>query len=369
MLLKTPLHEAHGALGAKMSEFAGYDMPLYYKDGVMAEHEWVRKAAGLFDVSHMGQVTIEGSGTAEFFEKITPSAFKNKKHGRAQYTVLTNGEGGIVDDLIVTRLADDKFFAVLNAGCKDKDIDWIKKHLTPDLKFTYIRDHALVAIQGPSSEKVLKTVLGVDTGPIGYMTLQDFTLKDGTKIVVSRLGYTGEDGFEISIPEKKAAEIWNELLEHADVKPIGLAARDSLRLEMGYCLYGHDIGEETSPVEADIAWIIRKDNHTFIGAGRVVGELEKGASRKRVGIKLLDKGVAREGAEIRNQQDEIVGMLTSGGFSPSLKESIGQGYISAALARAGEKIFVNVRGRNIAAEVARLPFIPAKTKRAAKQAA
>ncbi len=369
MLKTTPLYESHQALSAKMGAFAGYDMPLYYDEGVLKEHEWVRSHTGLFDVSHMGQVTIEGLGAAEFLERLTPSSFQKKKHGRAQYTVLTNEGGGIIDDLIIARLSDGKFFAVINAGCKEKDIKWIQKNLPDDLKFTHLEDHALLALQGAQAEIALRECFGIDASDLPYMWIMDTQIEGVGDVFISRLGYTGEDGFELSVPNDSAAMVWKKLLDHNSVKPIGLAARDSLRLEMGYPLYGHDIDSETSPVEADLSWVIGKSNTGFIGAERVLKEKEQGTARRRAGIRLLDKGIAREGAEIRDSKDQKIGGLTSGGFSPVLKESIGQGYIESSLANMGEKIFVNVRGRNIPAEVAAMPFVPAKTKSMKKRAA
>ncbi len=361
MLRKTALHDRHVALGAKMGEFASYDMPLFYKEGVIKEHEWVRTHCGIFDVSHMGQVTVEGEGAAEFLERVTPSSFKNKSIGRAQYTVLTNDEGGIIDDLIVSRLSDNEFFAVINAGCKDKDIAWLKLQLPSHLKLYYMQNHALVAIQGRWAERVVHEVFGYNAVDLPYMHTVKAQTKYGIPVFISRLGYTGEDGFEISLPNDDVVEIWDQLVAHSEVKPIGLAARDSLRLEMGYPLYGHDIDETTSPIEADLAWIMGKDNTGFIGAQRVLKD-KKGTARKRVGIKLLDKGVAREGAEIRNGHGEKLGVLTSGGFSPILKNGIGQGYIQSKLAVAGTTVFINVRDRDIPAEVTTMPFIQPKTK-------
>ena len=369
MLRKTVLHDSHIALGAKMGEFAGYDMPLFYKEGVIKEHEWVRTHCGVFDVSHMGQVTVEGPGAAEFFERITPSSFKNKSIGRAQYTVLTNEEGGIIDDLIVTRLGENEFFAVINAGCKDKDIAWMKLQLPEGLKFYHMQNHALIAIQGRWAERIVHEIFGYNAGDLPYMHTAKAQTHYGIPIFISRLGYTGEDGFEISLPNDDAAEIWQQLAQHAEVKPIGLAARDSLRLEMGYPLYGHDIDEQTSPIEADLAWIMGKDNTNFIGAQRVLKDKQSGVDRKRVGFKLLDKGVAREGAEIRNGHGEKLGMLTSGGHSPILKGGIGQGYIQSKLAVPGTMVFINVRDRNIPAEVTPMPFIQPKTKSMKKAAA
>ncbi len=354
MSRKTSLHSAHIAHGAKMGEFAGYDMPLYYALGVKKEHEWVRENVGLFDVSHMGQVSIKGKGTQEFLERITPSSFEKLGINRTKYTVLTNENGGIIDDLMVTKTAQDEFHLVINAGCKDKDIEWIKSNLPDDLEFTYFDDWSLIALQGTQAEQVMKDVLDIDLSDLPYMGLW---LADDHKMFVSRLGYTGEDGFEISIPDDKAEEVWNKLLANDLVEPIGLAARDSLRLEMGYCLYGHDIDSNTTPLEADLSWVMGKNNQGYIGAEKV-----SQPERKRVGIKLTGKGIAREGAEIRNEADEKIGELSSGGFSPTLDMAIGQGYVPSEYEAAGQKVLINVRGRNIEAEVAKMPFMKAKTK-------
>ncbi|MCB1680843.1 MAG: glycine cleavage system aminomethyltransferase GcvT [Alphaproteobacteria bacterium] len=361
-MLKTALHEAHGALGAKMGPFAGYDMPLYYKEGVLKEHEWVRSSAGIFDVSHMGQLIMEGPGLAAFLEKLTPSSFQNKQFGRAQYTVLTNEEGGIVDDLIITRLDEEKFFIVVNAGCKEKDIAWIKNHMPASITLDYLQDRSLIALQGPKAEAVLNELFGVDTSDMPYMFIMPDVDILGEKVHISRLGYTGEDGFELSVPNDDALEVWNKLSGHQALKPVGLAARDSLRLEMGYCLYGHDIDGATSPVEADLGWVMGKNNTGFIGAKRVLEDKEKGPSRLRVGIRLIDPGVAREGSDIFNEKGEKIGSLTSGGPSPTLKASIGQGYIRSGLVKTGNKVLVEVRGKKLAAEIADMPFIKPRTK-------
>lgn len=365
---KTPLHQAHIDRGAKMGEFAGYDMPLFYPAGVMAEHEWVRSRAGLFDVSHMGQVIVEGAGQDKFWSHVTPSSFAALKDGSAKYTVLTNEQGGIQDDLIVTRLAEDKFYAVINAGRKDSDLAWLRSHLPDHLTLTHHEDRALLALQGPRAEAVMAAVFGCDLSDLGFMKVQDCTL-DGADCLVSRVGYTGEDGFEISIPQDRATALWEALCGHDDVRPAGLAVRDMLRLEMGFPLYGHDIDERTSPVQAGLRWVIGKDNQNFIGAPVIRSQLETGPARKRIGVKLTGKGIAREGAELRNAQDEPIGALTSGGFSPSLQQAIGMGYVAADYAAPETEIFVNVRGRNIPAVVAKLPFIPARTKSAQKKAA
>tara|TARA_R110001592_G_scaffold20926_25_gene84914 strand:- start:44483 stop:45583 length:1101 start_codon:yes stop_codon:yes gene_type:complete len=358
MSRSTALHGAHVALGAKMGEFAGYDMPLYYDLGVKGEHEWVRSSAGLFDVSHMGQIMIkgrnDGSDAVEFFEKITPSSVSKLGIDRTKYTVLTNEQGGIIDDLMITRTGPNAFHCVINAGCKEKDIDWIKSQMPDSLEFTYFDDWALIALQGVQAENVMRDALGIDLSDLPYMGLW---ARDDYKMFVSRLGYTGEDGFEISVPNDAAVDIWNTLLAHDAVEPIGLAARDSLRLEMGYCLYGHDIDATTTPLEADLGWVMGKDNNGYIGAENVTAP-----TRKRVGIRLTGKGIAREGSEIRTLDDTVISTLSSGGFSPTLGQSIGQGYVPMDHAAVGTSLFVNVRGRNIEAEIAKMPFLPAKTK-------
>lgn len=360
----TALYAAHKNLGAKMGEFAGYDMPLYYDLGVKQEHEWTRAKAGLFDVSHMGQIHVKGaegaSDAVAFFEKITPSSFSKQKIDRTKYTVLTNEQGGIIDDLMVTRTGENEFHCVINAGCKDKDIAWIKSQLTEGLEFHYYDDWALIALQGPSAEKAVKDILGIDLSDLPYMGLW---ARDDYKMFISRLGYTGEDGFELSVPNAEAEHLWNNLLSHEDVQPVGLAARDSLRLEMGYCLYGHDIDATTSPLEADLGWVMGKGvNAGFIGADVVLKQKEEGITRKRVGIKILDKGVAREGAALELTDGSTIGELCSGGFSPTLGCSIGQAYVPIEYAGEGQDLIVNVRGRTLKAKVAKMPFVPAKTK-------
>ena len=365
----TALHTLHCELGAKMGPFAGYDMPLYYGEGVIKEHEWVRSSCGLFDVSHMGQAMIkgpEGSGAARaFIEKLTPSSFDKLGIDRTKYTVLTNPEGGIIDDLMVTKTSEDSFHLVINAGCKEKDLDWIKTHLPKDLELTYFADWALLALQGPKSETVIREALGIDLSDLPYMGLwcKDYTM------FISRLGYTGEDGFEISVKNEDADALARKLLSHAAVKPIGLAARDSLRLEMGYALYGHEINRETSPVEAALEWVMSKNAAGYFGELRIKKEWAGGAARRLVGLRILDPGVAREGADIRDAQDQKIGELTSGGHSPTLKASIALGYVPTALAAPGNKMFVHVRGKNLAAEVTALPFVPARTKSAKKKQA
>jgi aminomethyltransferase len=360
---QTSLNQTHKDQKAKMVEFAGYEMPVEYSLGMLKEHEWVRNDnVGLFDVSHMGQITIEGPNSAEFLSKLTPSNFKIAKNNLAKYTVLTNENGGIIDDLIITRIAEEKFFIVINAGCKEKDIAWFEKNLPSDLTLTRLDNRSLIAIQGIKSEEILQNLVAKgDLSLLPYMNLGEFTLKNGQEVYISRTGYTGEDGFEVSIQNNAASDFWLELCQNEFVKPIGLGARDTLRLEMGYPLYGHDLNEKTSPVEAGLSWVVSKTNDNFFGSDRIIPEKANGAKIKRVGIKLLERGIAREGAEIE-KDGEIIGKLTSGGFSPTLKTSIGQTYLNSEIAISGEKLNIIVRNRKILAEICSPNFLPARTK-------
>ncbi|MBL8639472.1 MAG: glycine cleavage system aminomethyltransferase GcvT [Alphaproteobacteria bacterium] len=362
-LMTTALHQSHLALGAKMGAFAGYDMPLYYDLGVLKEHEWVRSHCGIFDVSHMGQVrlkeNINGPKIKDFLQKITPSSFEKLGIGRAKYSVLVNRQGGIVDDLMVTRLSEDEWHLVINAGCKQKDIEWIRAQLPGEIEFTELRHLALIAVQGPMAERVMGEVLGIDLTELKYMGVTCRNVAragaQDVAVMISRLGYTGEDGFEISLPNDSAPAMWQKLLGHSEVRPIGLAARDSLRLEMGYCLYGHDIDETTTPREAGLEWVMDKEKIAEFPA----------PERKRVGVQLLEKGVAREGADVINcNTGAKIGVLTSGGFSPTLNQSIGQAYLPTDFVTANHPIAVMVRGRAIAAQITPMPFVPPKTKSA-----
>jgi aminomethyltransferase len=362
----TALNQTHRAQGAKMVEFAGYDMPVQYPDGMLKEHEWTRSGnVGIFDVSHMGQFFIEGSeirefladgrfldkivDVAKFLSHITPTDFSLSAPNQAKYTVLTNETGGIIDDLIITKITDTKFFIVLNAGCKEKDSIWIRKNLWGGISFTELSDRSLIAVQGAKAEEILNRLLvSENLAQLPYMNLGTYKLKNGEEVFIGRTGYTGEDGFEVSIKNSAAPQFWLDLSAMSEVKPIGLGARDSLRLEMGYPLYGHDLDDTTSPIEAAIGWVVSKSNTNFIGADRVLKEKLEGAKRKRIGVKLLDRGIAREGTEIRKDGKKI-GVLSSGGFSPNLKISIGQGYFNPSVAKVGDQVSAIVRDREIPA--------------------
>lgn len=359
----TALNRIHISQGAKMVEFAGYQMPIQYQDGIIKEHEWTRSGeVGIFDVSHMGQFIIEGNDVDKFLSHITPTDFTLSTSSLAKYTVLTNKDGGIIDDLIITKISDTKFFIVLNAGCKEKDVNWIKSNLPSNLNFQELNERSLIAVQGHKSEQVLIDIIGDKSiKDIPYMNLKISHLKNGHEIFISRTGYTGEDGFEISINNKDVEEFWQSLSNNQNVKPIGLGARDSLRLEMGYPLYGHDLNDNISPVEASISWVISKTNDNFIGSARILNEKNSGVKLKRMGLKLLDKGIAREGTIIK-KGDKVIGKLTSGGYSPILKISIGQGYFNPQEITANDKVVAVVRDREIPAEITSFVFVKPKTK-------
>jgi aminomethyltransferase len=293
-MAKTALFNDHNKLKAKIVPFAGYDMPLFYDKGMVNEHLWVRESCGIFDVSHMGQVIISGEKSAEMLSVLTPTDFISAKSGQAKYSVLLNEDCGVIDDIIATRLSEDKFFVVINAGRKDVDITWFRKHLGDFNCELEVLDRSLIAVQGNCAEDILEDIIG-GVREINYMNLKESSW-NGNDIFVSRTGYTGEDGFEISVANSDASLFWNKLLENDKVSPIGLGARDSLRLEMGYPLYGHDLREDVNLGSATMKWIINSPQE-FIGKDAL--NLE--SRDKRVGVKLIDKGIARENMELFNE--------------------------------------------------------------------
>ncbi len=361
-LHRTPLHGLHVALGAKMVPFAGYDMPVQYKTGVLQEHLHTRTKAGLFDVSHMGQAFLHGDNVSAALEKLVPGDLNVLKPGLIRYTLLLNDQGGIRDDLMVTRPvgADDgrKLFLVVNAACKETDFAHIEAALHGKAKLERLPDRALIALQGPGASQALAR-LAPEAATMKFMNAASFAVA-GVPAYVSRSGYTGEDGYEISLPADKAEAVARRLLEDPDVLPIGLGARDSLRLEAGLCLYGHDIDETTSPVEANLTFTIgkrRKLEKDFPGADRIMGELFDGASRKRVGIVPEGRAPAREGTEIHADGRKI-GVVTSGGFGPTLNGPMAMGYVEPSFGNDGTKLGLMVRGELRPATVAPMPFVP-----------
>jgi aminomethyltransferase len=345
-----------------MVGFAGYDMPVQYPAGILAEHLHTRAEAGLFDVSHMGQAFLEGRNATLRLETLVPGDIESLVPGRTRYTQLLDGSGNILDDLMVTRLENrdqhERLFLVVNAGTKDADFAHIAAHLQ-DVTLTTLSDRALIALQGPKAAEVLsRHVRDIATMP--FMSWKQVPTEN-CDLFISRSGYTGEDGFEISVPAEQAGAFAEKLLAEAEVWPIGLGARDSLRLEAGLCLYGHDIDTTTNPIEAGLTWSISKRRRLeggFPGDKHLWATLEKGSPRRRVGLLLDGKAPAREGADITTLDGQVIGRVTSGGFSPSLGKPIAMGYVETAYAGLGTKLHLMVRGKPLDAEVAAMPFVP-----------
>jgi aminomethyltransferase len=372
-LLSTPLHALHLSLGARMVPFAGYDMPVQYQAGVMKEHLHTRAKAGLFDVSHMGQVLVKASsGTFEdaalALEKLVPVDILGLKPGRQRYGFFTDENGGILDDLMLANRGDH-LFVVVNAACKGADIAHMQAHLS-GCSVTPLDDRALIALQGPAAETVLAS-LNPDVASMKFMDVRDVTLA-GAACIVSRSGYSGEDGFEISVPADKAEDLAKALLAHDDCEAIGLGARDSLRLEAGLCLYGNDIDTTTSPIEASLEWAIQKARRTggdreagFPGAERILRELANGTARRRVGLKPEGKAPVRAHARLFADAEGTrdIGEVTSGTFGPSVEGPVAMGYVPATHAAPGTQIFAEVRGKYLPVTVSALPFITPTYKR------
>ncbi len=369
-LATTPLHALHLARGARMVPFAGYEMPVQY-EGIIAEHLHTRAAAGLFDVSHMGQAFLTGPDhdtTARALERSVGADLVNLGPGRQRYTQLLNEEGGIIDDLMVTRSADPDedgvLMLVVNAARKAVDYEHLERALPPNVKLLRAEHRALVALQGPSAAAVLARH-APDTATMAFMSANT-TRFDGIECQVSRSGYTGEDGYEISVKAIRIRAIVERLLAHPEVKLIGLGARDSLRLEAALCLYGHDIDASTSPVEAGLAWSIgerRRQEGGFPGASRILDELQRGPDRRRVGLEMGGRIPAREGAEIL-VESRAIGKVRSGGFGPSVGRPIAMGYVDARFATPGTAVIVPVRGKELPARIVPMPFVPHRYYRA-----
>jgi len=356
-LKRTPLHDLHVSLGGKMVAFAGYDMPVQYATGVLKEHLHTRASAGLFDVSHMGQVRITGDDAAAALESLVVGDLTSLKPGEMRYTLFTNEAGGILDDLMVTN-AGDHLFVVVNAACKDQDIALMQRGLEGKAKVEPLPDRALIAVQGPKAAETVGK-LAPSTADLYFMQGAAMPV-DGVDCFVTRSGYTGEDGFEISAPAEAAEAIARTLLDDPDVEPIGLGARDSLRLEAGLCLYGHDIDETTSPVEAALLWTIakrRREEGGFPGADIIRAQIANGVARKRVGLRPEGKAPAREGTEIADTDERIIGQVTSGGFGPSVGGPVAMGYVETGFAKVDTAVNLIVRGTARPATVARMPFV------------
>ncbi|RTL72673.1 MAG: glycine cleavage system aminomethyltransferase GcvT [Hyphomicrobiales bacterium] len=362
-LLRTPLFDLHVGLGAKMVPFAGYEMPVNYPAGILKEHLHSRARAGLFDVSHMGQAMLEGpdhATVAKALEALVPADILNLKPGQQRYSQLLNEAGGIIDDLMITRTREDgKIYLVVNASRKDVDFAHISAHLPAGVTLVPMPGRALLALQGPSASAVLGALCPAAQS-MAFMTGTPGKI-GAFECHISRSGYTGEDGYEISVADGEAVALAKLLLAQDGVMPIGLGARDSLRLEAGLCLYGHDIDETTSPVEAGLTWSIQKRRRLeggFPGAERIQRELEKGASRKRVGIKPDGRAPAREGTAVSALLGASIGTITSGGFGPSVDGPVAMGYVAADYAATGTPVNLMVRGKALSASVVAMPFVP-----------
>lgn len=355
---QTALHALHVELGAKMVPFAGYGMPVQYPMGVLKEHQHCRAAAGLFDVSHMGQVMLHGDDAAAALETIVPGDILGLEPGQMRYTQFTNDTGGILDDLMVTR-GEGHVMAVVNAGCKDADIAHMRAQIGDRCEIEYFEDKPLIALQGPKAADVLAR-LDPDCATMSFMTGRPAVI-EGAECFVTRSGYTGEDGYEISMPADAAVAIAQKLLDADEVEPIGLGARDSLRLESGLCLYGHDIDEGTTPNEAGLLWSIgkrRREEGGFPGADVVQKQIADGVTRRRVGILPEGRAPAREGTEIQDVDGIRIGEVTSGGFGPTFGGPVAMGYVAVAHAKADTQVSLEVRGKLLAAKVAKMPFVP-----------
>src|SRR3954467_157516 len=371
---RTPLYDLHVSLGGKMVPFAGYDMPVQYPAGVLKEHLHTRNAAGLFDVSHMGQIALRPKSgkvedAARALERLVPQDIMAIAPGRQRYAQFTNAEGGILDDLMVANFGDH-LFLVVNAACKAEDEAHLRANLSDDCVIEQLADRALIALQGPKAESALAKLCAeapdmkfMDSGPHKVAGLDCF---------VSRSGYTGEDGFEISVPAGDAERLAKALLDNPDVMPIGLGARDSLRLEGGLCLYGHDIDTATTPVEAALEWSVQKSRRTggaraggFPGAEKILAHFDHGASRRRVGLRTEGRAPVREGALLFADaaSGEAIGKVTSGGFGPSLNAPVAMGYLPTSLSALDTKLFAEVRGQRLAVQIAAMPFVKNTYKR------
>ena len=362
-LLTTPLHALHRELGARMVPFAGYDMPVQYPAGVLKEHLHTRAHAGLFDVSHMGQIRLTGANAAKALETLVPVDIIDLPVGMQRYAMFTNENGGILDDLMVANIGNDELILVVNAACKNQDLAHLQQHLTGQCDIQPLfEERALLALQGPEAVTVLAR-LAPEVANMTFMQFAKVTLL-GADCYVSRSGYTGEDGFEISVPADQADALARRLLAEPEVAPIGLGARDSLRLEAGLCLYGHDMNTETTPVEASLLWAISKVRRAdgaraggFPGAEQIFAQQQAGVSRKRVGLLPQERTPVREGAEIVDANDKPIGTVSSGGFGPSLGGPLVMAYLDSAYTALDSEVWAIVRGKKVLMRVSKMPFV------------
>lgn len=357
----TALSHKHIELGAKMVPFAGYNMPVQY-EGVNLEHETVRNSVGVFDVSHMGEFILKGPNALNLIQKVSSNDASKLFPGRAQYSCLPNDQGGIVDDLLIYMLKEEEYLLVVNASNIEKDWNWIAKHNSYGVEMLNVSDDwSLLAVQGPKAKEVLQQLTEVNLDDVSYYHFTKGLFAGVDNVILSATGYTGSGGFELYIPNAVAENVWNRLFEVGEpfgIKPIGLAARDTLRLEMGFCLYGNDINDTTSPLEAGLGWIT-KFSKEFVNSDQLKIQKENGITKKLVGFELIDRGIPRNGYDITNADGDKIGHVTSGTMGPSVKKAIGLGYVDLAYAVEGKEIFLAIRNKQIAAKVVKFPFYKA----------
>lgn len=360
MSQQVPLHHIHQQLGAKIVPFAGFDMPVRYSSD-LDEHNTVRNGVGIFDVSHMGEFVVKGDDALALIQRVSANDASALYDGKVQYSYLPNGRGGIVDDLLVYRISEIEYMLVVNASNIDKDWQWINQHVREADNLTLVNvsaDMCLFAVQGPLAAEALQPLTSADL-TMGYYTFEKTDFAGMANVIVSATGYTGAGGFEIYVSNHQAEAVWNAIMEAGkpyDIKPIGLGARDTLRLEMGYNLYGNDITDETSPIEAGLGWVT-KFTHDFVDADVLKAQKEQGVPRKLVGFAMIDRGIPRGHYELADADGNTIGEVTSGTQSPTLGKGIGLGYVPTALSKPGSEIFVKVRDKLLKAEVVKLPFV------------
>jgi aminomethyltransferase len=358
-LKKIALNDLHEKLGGKMVPFAGYNMPVRYTSDI-EEHNIVRNAVGVFDVSHMGEFLIKGPKALNLIQKVTTNDASKLTVGKAQYTCLPNERGGIVDDLLVYKVGEEEYFLVVNASNIEKDWEWISRHNTEGAEMQNISDNiSLFAVQGPKAADALQSLTKVDLKNMGYYTFDKGEFAGAPSVIISATGYTGAGGFELYVKNQYAEQVWNNIFEAGEpfgIKPIGLGARDTLRLEMGFCLYGNDITDNTSPLEAGLGWIT-KFTKEFTNSENLKKQKEEGIKRKLVGFILEERGIPRSNYEILNKQDEIIGEVTSGSQSPSMNVGIGLGYVKSEYAAPGTEIYISIRNKKLKARIEKLPLL------------
>ena len=355
---QVPLNDVHVALGAKMVPFAGFNMPVQY-EGVNIEHETVRNGVGVFDVSHMGLFKISGDKALDLIQRVTSNDATVLVNGKAQYSYLPNEKGGIVDDIITYKVSDTEYLMVVNASNIDKDFEWINSQNTMNATFEDLSDqYSLLAIQGPKANEAMQSLTNVDLANLKFYTFENGTFAGKENVIVSATGYTGSGGIEIYAKNEDIVDIWNSVLEAGKefgIKPIGLAARDTLRLEMGYCLYGNEINDETSPLEAGLGWVT-KFTKDFVNNENIKAEKEAGIKNKLIGFELIGRGIPRHDYEIVDADGNVIGKVTSGTQSPSLGKGIGLGYVTKDFALEGAEIFIRIRKNDVKAKVVKTPF-------------